>query len=117
MHKLQIELRKLAKPEKIPIYKNFFKTGEGEYGEGDEFIGVTVPDSRKVARANIDISYEDLSEVVEEIKYEMNAELNNISESKKLLRNYARGRIATCEDILVRIKSKINKKWEPKQKI
>ena len=64
MHKLQIELRKLAKPEKIPIYKNFFKTREGEYGEGDEFIGVTVPDSRKVARANIDISYEDLLHIL-----------------------------------------------------
>jgi 3-methyladenine DNA glycosylase AlkD len=64
MHKIQIELRKLAKPEKIPIYKNFFKTGKGEYGEGDEFIGVTVPGSRKVAKANIDISYEDLAQIV-----------------------------------------------------
>ncbi len=64
MHRLQIELRKLAKPEKIPIYKNYFKTGEGEYGEGDEFIGVMVPDSRKVARANVDISYEDLAYII-----------------------------------------------------
>ncbi|MFC2068073.1 DNA alkylation repair protein [Chloroflexota bacterium] len=64
MHNLQIELRKLAKPEKIPIYRNFFKTGEGEYGEGDEFIGVTVPDSRKVAKANVDISYEDLVHII-----------------------------------------------------
>jgi len=64
MHNLQIELRKLAKPEKIPIYKNFFKTGKGEYGEGDEFIGVTVPDSRKVAKANVDISYEDLVYII-----------------------------------------------------
>ncbi|GAG08146.1 unnamed protein product, partial [marine sediment metagenome] len=64
MHNLQIELRKLAKPEKIPIYKNFFKTGKGEYGEGDEFIGVTVPDSRKVAKANIDILYEDLVHII-----------------------------------------------------
>jgi 3-methyladenine DNA glycosylase AlkD len=64
MHKLQIELRKLAKPEKIPIYRNFFKTGKGEYGEGDEFIGVTVPDSRKVAKANVDISYEELVGII-----------------------------------------------------
>jgi 3-methyladenine DNA glycosylase AlkD len=64
MHKLQIELRELAKPEKIPIYNKFFKTGKGEYGEGDEFIGVTVPDSRKVARANVDISYEDLTYII-----------------------------------------------------
>ncbi|MFC2047099.1 DNA alkylation repair protein [Chloroflexota bacterium] len=64
MHNIQIELRKLAKPEKIPIYKNFFKTGKGEYGEGDEFIGVTVPDSRKVAKANVDTSYEDLVHII-----------------------------------------------------
>ena len=64
MHKLQNELRELAKPEKIPIYKNFFKTGKGEYGEGDEFIGATVPDSRKVARANTDISYDELASII-----------------------------------------------------
>ena len=64
MHNLQIKLRKLAKPEKIPIYSNFFKTGKGEYGEGDEFIGVAVPDSRKVAKANVDVSYEDLVYII-----------------------------------------------------
>lgn len=56
------------------------------------------------------ISYEDLSEVISEIKAEMNMELDNISENKKLLRNYARGRLATCEDLLIRIKNKIDKK-------
>ena len=70
MHRVQIELRKLAKPEKIPIYKNFFKTGKGEYGEGDEFIGVTVPNSRKVAKANVDISYEDLIYIIKSIIHE-----------------------------------------------
>lgn len=50
MHPLQIALRKKAKPEKIPIYKNFFKTGSGQYGEGDQFIGVTVPDTRAIAQ-------------------------------------------------------------------
>ncbi|MFC1899684.1 DNA alkylation repair protein [Chloroflexota bacterium] len=64
MHNLQVELRKLAKPEKIPIYRKFFKTGKGEYGEGDEFIGVTVPDSRKMAKANVNISYEDLVHIL-----------------------------------------------------
>ncbi|MFC1910580.1 DNA alkylation repair protein [Chloroflexota bacterium] len=64
MHDLQIQLRKLAQPKKIPIYKNFFKTGEGEYGEGDEFIGVTVPDSREVARDHVDISYADLAYII-----------------------------------------------------
>ncbi len=58
MNQVQQELRKLAKPEKIPIYQNFFKTGPGEYGEGDIFIGVTVPDTRKIAKqfANLEFS-------------------------------------------------------------
>ncbi len=64
MHKIQLELRKYARQEKIPIYKNFFKTGKGEYGEGDEFIGITVPDTRRVAINNVDAPFEDLIQIL-----------------------------------------------------
>jgi 3-methyladenine DNA glycosylase AlkD len=60
MHPLQTSLRKRANPEKISIYKNFFKTGKGEYGEGDVFIGVTVPDNRSVAQDFINIELNEL---------------------------------------------------------
>ena len=43
-------LQEVARPEKVAILSGFFKTGKGEYGEGDVFIGVSVPDNRKVAR-------------------------------------------------------------------
>ena len=47
--------RKLLKaqtdPEKAAFFPHFFKTGPGEYGEGDRFHGVTVPKCRKIARA------------------------------------------------------------------
>lgn len=46
----QKELDGVARPEKIAALSGFFKTGPGEYGEGDQFIGVTVPDNRSVAR-------------------------------------------------------------------
>lgn len=40
----------LALPEKAAFFPRFFKAGPGQYAEGDEFIGVTVPDQRKVVQ-------------------------------------------------------------------
>lgn len=43
------ELKRQARPEKVAILSSFFKTGPGEYAEGDILWGVSVPDQRKVA--------------------------------------------------------------------
>jgi 3-methyladenine DNA glycosylase AlkD len=42
------DLKKLADPEKVKILSSFFKTGKGQYGEGDIFWGIKVPDQRKI---------------------------------------------------------------------
>ena len=52
-------------PGKAEIMQSFFKTGKGEYGEGDIFIGVTVPDQRSVAKEFYNqISLEEISELL-----------------------------------------------------
>jgi 3-methyladenine DNA glycosylase AlkD len=47
---LQTRLRALGHPADAAFLAGFFKTGPGQYGEGDVFIGVRVPAIRKVAR-------------------------------------------------------------------
>jgi 3-methyladenine DNA glycosylase AlkD len=55
------ELKALSKPEKAEKMKRYFKTGKGEYAEGDIFWGVAVPDQRKIAKKYRDISLDELS--------------------------------------------------------
>lgn len=43
-------LKAFASEEKAEVLKRFFKTGKGEYAEGDVFIGITVPNIRSVCK-------------------------------------------------------------------
>lgn len=43
------DFKRLHDPAKAKFLPRFFKTGKGEYGEGDKFLGIIVPDQRKIA--------------------------------------------------------------------
>lgn len=59
------ELMDCSDDEKKAVLPKFFKTGKGEYGEGDKFIGVIVPDTRKVAKRHKEMPYEVLEMLLE----------------------------------------------------
>jgi len=65
LKKLTRELKKAGDPEKLKVYSRFFKTGKGEYGEGDLFLGITVPKTRAIARKFKDLSLTDLQKLLE----------------------------------------------------
>ncbi len=48
--RLRNEMKKISNNKRATISQKFFKTGKGEYGEGDVFIGLTVPQTRKIAK-------------------------------------------------------------------
>lgn len=59
------ELAKYENPSDAEFLQRFFKTGRGQYGEGDVFIGLRVPRSRKVARQFIDLSLHETEQLLE----------------------------------------------------
>lgn len=58
------ELAKLANREYAQHSQRFFKTGKGEYGYGDVFIGIRIPDLRKLAKMYADLGFSDVGKLV-----------------------------------------------------
>ena len=53
------------------VLLRFFKTGKGQYGEGDKFLGVTIPNIREVAKEYKDVSFDVLKELIHSPWHEM----------------------------------------------
>ena len=58
------EIRELASKKIAKHSLRFFKTGKGEYGYGDIFLGVRAPEIRSIAKKHIDISIADMKNLI-----------------------------------------------------
>lgn len=64
LRNLREDLKKISSPKRAKILARFFKTGKGEYGEGDIFLGITVPNSRKIAIKYRDLPFDEIRELL-----------------------------------------------------
>jgi 3-methyladenine DNA glycosylase AlkD len=62
---VQDRLRLLADPTRAANLTRLFKTARGQYGEGDQFLGVRVPEQRKVARQFHNLSLHEVTELLQ----------------------------------------------------
>ncbi len=70
-NKILKEILSLEDKEKAKFLSGFFKTGPGEYGEGDIFIGITVPASRQIAQKYGELTMVDVSKLLKNKYHEV----------------------------------------------
>lgn len=61
---VQTDIRQLADTKRATLLKRYFKTGKGEYGEGDRFIGLTVPQVRSIAKKYKELPLSDVEKLL-----------------------------------------------------
>jgi len=70
IHNLRKDVQALTNPKKAKLVQGYFKTGPGQYGEGDIFLGLTVPQSRSIAVKYKDLAYLEISALLKSKNHE-----------------------------------------------
>ena len=68
---LEKDIQKLKNYKKAKILAKFFKTGKGEYGEGDFFLGITVPKIREIAKKYGDLELKEIQKILKSKYHEI----------------------------------------------
>jgi len=92
------ELKNASDPERAKNLSWFFKTGKGKYGEGDIFIGITVPHLREISKKYQDLDLRDLQKLLDSKIHEhrlsalmilrMQYQKSNIKDQREIVRFY-----------------------------
>ena len=94
LQEIQTKLKKLGNKERAEVSQRFFKTGPGEYAEGDVFLGIRVPDVRKLAKEYQDISLKIVRQLIKSSIHE-----ERLLALLILVRTYASGNESVRERI------------------
>lgn len=70
-NKILKEILSHKNKDKNKILSRFFKTGKGEYGEGDKFLGIIVPESRIIAIKYNKLSFSDIEKLLKNKYHEI----------------------------------------------
>ena len=93
-HEIRKRLQILGNKEIAKILRRFFKTGPGEYGEDDVFLGIKVPDLRRLAKEYQDISLQETTQLLTSPIHE-----ERLLALLVLVRTYAKGNEFTKREI------------------
>lgn len=91
---IENELRQLATDEKRIVLQRFFKTAPGQYGEGDRFLGVTVPLTRIVAKKHLAMPLNEIIELLQSEWHEV-----RLCALLMMCKRFKKGDSATRKDI------------------
>jgi 3-methyladenine DNA glycosylase AlkD len=70
LRNLKNQAKKASNPKRKKTNEWFFKTGKGQYGEGDKFIGISMPDVRIIAKDNLDLSIKEVEKLLQSAIHE-----------------------------------------------
>lgn len=106
INQLKQDLQNLSNPEKAKIYQRFFKTGKGQYGEGDIFLGLTSAEQQSVVKKYLNLSLNDIQELLNSKIHEYRSSAISI-----LVRQYKKTKDEKLVEFYLKNTKKVNN-WD-----